>query len=93
MKDCTRKNERLAQFVRCFMHGRKASYEGKQKMPQMSNAPWGREIVLILLVKIVLIFAIWWVYFRTPEVPDAEQVSRALLSSVNQQGVNANDQH
>ena len=65
----------------------------KKKMPQMSNAPFGREIVLILLVKIVLIFVIWWVYFRTPEVPDAEQVSRAWLASVNQQGVYANDQH
>ena len=67
--------------------------KGKKKMPQMTNAPWGREIVLILLMKIVLIFVIWWVYFRTAEVPDAEQVSRALLTSVNQQGVNANDQH
>ena len=54
---------------------------------------FGWEMTGVLLLKIVLIFAIWWVYFRTPEVPDAEQVSRALLTSVNQQGVNANDQH
>ena len=60
---------------------------------QIWNTRFGREIVLVLLLKIVLIFAIWWVYFRTAEVPDAEQVSRALLTSVNQQGVNANDQH
>ena len=60
---------------------------------QIWNTRFGREIVLVLLLKIVLIFAIWWAYFRTAEVPDAEQVSRALLTSVNQQGVNANDQH
>ena len=95
MKNCLRKNERLAQFVRCFMQGRKASYEGKQEMPQISNAPWGREIALILIVKVMLIFAIWWVFFRTPEVPNAEQVSAALLASGSaiQQGVTAHDQH
>jgi hypothetical protein len=39
----------------------------------------GREILLILLVKIVLIFAIWWVFFRASDTPSPEQVSHALL--------------
>ena len=60
---------------------------------QIWNTRFGREIMLILLLKVVLIFAIWWVYFRTPEVPNAEQVSHALLAPAIQQGVNANDQH
>ena len=62
---------------------------------QIWNTRFGREIVLILIVKVLAIFAIWWFFFRTAEVPDTGQVSRALLASgsVIQQGVNANDQH
>ena len=39
------------------------------------------EITLILLVKVALIFGIWWFFFRTPDAPTAEQVSRAVLQS------------
>ena len=64
-------------------------------MLQIPNASWGHEIVLILIVKVLAIFAIWWFFFRTAEVPDTGQVSRALLASgsVIQQGVPAHDQH
>jgi|WetSurMetagenome_2_1015567.scaffolds.fasta_scaffold1214066_2 hypothetical protein len=47
------------------------------------NNPLGREIVLILVVKIVAVFAIWWVFFRPigahPQL-DANQVSAAMIS-------------
>jgi hypothetical protein len=45
------------------------------------KTPLRREIVLILIVKIILIFAIWWAFFRTSETPTPEQVSHALLST------------
>ncbi len=62
---------------------------------QLWNTRFAKEILLILLVKVMLIFAIWWVFFRTSETPSAEQVSHALLASgpVINQGVIANDQH
>lgn len=52
-------------------------------MRQIWNHPLSREILLILMVKIALIFAIWWVFFRAPDMspPSPEQVSRALLES------------
>jgi type II secretory pathway component PulM len=50
-------------------------------MRQIWNNRLSREILLILIVKIVLIFAIWWVFFRAPETPTSEQVSHALLNS------------
>jgi hypothetical protein len=50
-------------------------------MRQIWNNPLSREILLILIVKIALIFAIWWVFFRAPDDPTAEQVSHALLES------------
>ncbi len=53
---------------------------------------FGWEMTGVLLLKVLLIFGLWFFFFRAEEVPTAEQVSRALLT-VNQQGVNANDQH
>ncbi len=50
-------------------------------MRQIWNNRLSREILLILIVKIALIFAIWWVFFRVPEIPTPEQVSHALLNS------------
>ncbi len=72
-----------------------ANFKESIVIRQIWNTRFGREIVLILILKIILIFAIWWVFFRTPEVPNAEQVSHALLASGSaiQQGVTANDQH
>ncbi|WP_370685824.1 cytochrome oxidase putative small subunit CydP [Sulfuriferula thiophila] len=47
------------------------------------NNSLGRELLLILIVKIIAIFAIWWVFFR-PVVAhpplNADQVSTALVS-------------
>lgn len=52
-------------------------------MRQIWNHPLSREILLILLLKIALIFTLWWVFFRAQDTspPTPEQVSRALLES------------
>jgi hypothetical protein len=52
-------------------------------MRQLWNHPLSRDILLILLLKIALVFALWWVFFRAPDAspPTPEQVSRALLES------------
>ena len=60
-------------------------------MIRISHFSW--EITLVLLLKVFLIFGLWFLFFRAEEVPTADQVSRAVLGSANQQGVNANDQH
>jgi hypothetical protein len=60
-------------------------------MRQIWDHPLSREILLVLIVKIAIIFAIWWVFFRDPEnapPPTPEQVSRALLETSH-----ANDNH
>jgi lipopolysaccharide export LptBFGC system permease protein LptF len=38
-----------------------------------------REITLILLVKLALMFAIWFLFFDQPIHPGAESTARALL--------------
>ena len=52
-------------------------------MNQSQKPSLGREILFVLIVKVVLIFALWWVFFRAPDMlpPTAEAVSRALLDS------------
>lgn len=52
-------------------------------MRQIWNNLLGREILLVLIIKIALIFAIWWVFFRAPDVSllTPEQVSHAFLDS------------
>jgi hypothetical protein len=55
--------------------------QGNTGMRQIWNNRLGREILLILIVKIVLIFTIWWMFFRAPDAPAPEQVSHALLDS------------
>jgi len=37
------------------------------------------EIIVILLVKMALIFAIWFLFFDRPNHPGAEATARALL--------------
>lgn len=50
-------------------------------MREIWHHPLSREILLILIVKISLVFAIWWVFFRAPETAplSPEQVSQAML--------------
>lgn len=44
-----------------------------------SRAHWGRDIALILILKVVLLFLIWVLFFRGEEVPvNAAQMARAL---------------
>jgi hypothetical protein len=33
--------------------------------------PLGRDITLVLLVKAILLFLLWWAFFRDPAVPHA----------------------
>lgn len=51
-------------------------------MSRKSNNPLSLEITIILIVKIALIFALWWFFFRTPDAPTPEQVSTTLLKSM-----------
>ena len=37
------------------------------------------EITIVLVVKIALIFALWWFFFRTPDAPTPQQVGNAVL--------------
>ena len=50
-------------------------------MRQIWNNRLSREILLILIIKIILIFIIWWVFFRNSDGPSAEQLSRNLPGS------------
>ncbi len=53
-------------------------------MKLLPSDPFGRDIVIFLTIKLVLIFVIWTVFFRAPShapVPDVDAVAvqRALL--------------
>jgi hypothetical protein len=52
-------------------------------MKRLWSHPLGREILVILVIKIALIFAIWWAFFSDPagHSLSPEQVSHALLSA------------
>lgn len=53
-------------------------------MRAMWNNPLGREILVILIVKIIAIAVIWWVFFRPIGVHtplDANQVSSAVINA------------
>jgi hypothetical protein len=39
-----------------------------------------REIILILVVKVALIFAIWFLFFSQPNHPGADGTAQALLN-------------
>ncbi len=41
----------------------------------------GRELAIVLVVKIALIFALWWFFFRAPDAPTPQQVSNVVLKS------------
>ncbi len=55
---------------------------------------FSREIVLVLLIKLVLIFAIWWLFF---DVPDEQRVThddvtqQIIGASTLQQAVTSDD--
>jgi hypothetical protein len=51
-------------------------------MKKLWSHPLGREILVILGIKFVLIFGIWWAFFSgTPASPlSAEQVRNAVLA-------------
>lgn len=50
-------------------------------MKSLWNHPLGRELVVILAVKIALILALWWAFFSGPVTPTltAEGVRRAFF--------------
>ena len=51
-------------------------------MRQIWNHPLSREILLILLLKIALIFTLWWVFFRAPDFHSAWGMLVSMFSSV-----------
>ncbi len=53
-------------------------------MREMWNHPLGRHILVILMLKLLIIFGIWWLFFRPLEQSsprDAAQVGAALLGA------------
>ena len=53
-------------------------------MEQMWNHPLGRHILVMLLFKLLIIFAIWWFFFRpvAQVAPgNSDQVAAALLGT------------
>ncbi len=53
-------------------------------MREMWNHPLGRHIIVILLVKLVAIYAIWWFFFRpllASGTPDAARVSAVMVGT------------
>ncbi|MDA8328031.1 MAG: hypothetical protein M0Z83_03535 [Betaproteobacteria bacterium] len=53
-------------------------------MEQMWNHPLGRHILVMLLFKLLIIFAIWWFFFRpvAQVAPgNSDQVAIALLGT------------
>ncbi len=45
------------------------------------NNTLAKEIVLVLVIKLVLIFCLWYAFFRIPpgQLPDDRSVSRLIL--------------
>ena len=50
---------------------------------RLFSQPLAREITLILVLKLVFLFGLWFAFFRHPEVPpvDGARVSEALLGA------------
>jgi hypothetical protein len=48
-------------------------------------SPLGRDITLVLLVKVILLALLWWAFFREPAVPhsatDRQLVAQRLLTA------------
>jgi cytoskeletal protein RodZ len=54
-------------------------------MREIWNSRLSREILIILIIKVVLIFLIWWIFFRTPDaaVPASQASNPTLLTRSN----------
>ena len=53
-------------------------------MREMWNHPLGRHIIVILLVKLIAIYAIWWFFFRpllASGTPDVAKVSAVMVGT------------
>lgn len=72
---------RLVLLKACISTETISFHTGEAGMRQIWKDRFKREILLILIIKIVLIFAIWWSFFRVSETPSPEQVSRTFLDA------------
>ena len=47
-------------------------------------SPLGRDITLVLVLKVILLFLLWWAFFRDPAAPrpaiDPQLVAQRLLA-------------
>ncbi len=51
-------------------------------MREFWNTPLGKDIIVVLIIKLIAVYAIWWFFFRTVgEHPplDATQISVSIL--------------
>ncbi len=60
-------------------------------MREFWNTPLGRDIIVVLIIKLIAVFAIWWFFFRPVgehRPLDAAQMSMTMLGK-QQNGVKA----
>lgn len=78
-EECRRYATVTVRFVRSGATARKGGQMRKQPLPRRDSL--GRHLAWVLLVKAMLLSAIWFVWFRAPPVPEPQQIAAALLSS------------
>lgn len=62
-------------------------------MKRLWQRPLARELIIVLVVKLVLIISIKIVFFSDPAKPGSEGTAKALLApaSINTQGVSSHE--
>ena len=76
-EECRRYVTVTVRFVRSGATSRTGDKMSKQPLPHRDSL--GRHLAWVLLVKAMLLSAIWFVWFRDP--PEPQQIAAALLSS------------
>jgi hypothetical protein len=59
-------------------------------MREFWNTPLGKDIIVVLIIKLLAVFAIWWFFFRPVgehHPLDAAQMSVSILGKQQQSGV------
>jgi hypothetical protein len=59
-------------------------------MREFWNTPLGKDLIIVLIIKLVAIFAIWWFFFRPigeHQPLDAAQMSMNILGKQQQNGI------
>lgn len=58
-------------------------------MREFWNTPLGKDIIIVLMIKLIAILAIWWFFFRPVgehHPLDAAQISMSILGKQQQSG-------